>query len=1132
MSNNNIDNEVDQESTMLTIEELEDPITYELMEDPVSLPCCGRAISRESLLMHFVNTPLCPLCKMSFSDYGIDTESDIKKMPKQKNIAYHVEQAKKNGVDLYKEEHKKPKCPWRCRLNIIESNTPYNNTVLGKLTFCSKHKSPFKTLVVPVIDVSGSMGFSQTEGTVPLEQCKHAARRIVELTYKHDHLITEFVTYSTDRDSFSINKNQPKEENMQLVNNICIRGGTSFSEAFLEIMDVFKKYNNEDDISHVEIIFLTDGEDTSVGAAQRHTLIEMFVENLNQFDHKPFTLHTVGFGQSHDFEFLDGLRKIGINEGAYRYADPGADVDSLLNKISSITDVISQEAVIPLTIEDSKELPIIRGEDNVYWVNLTSVDMTKHHTLMVKVGSNDPEEIDVSVAEDRNDAKIWNQWYSCLVDDIAGELMELSTQSQTLEKELHCELIDQRCKVILSKIETTDPLYIRIENVLETLNSIKQGIETSQRELVDMKFEGKYATKNVVKRPIQNAPVQYQPRPVYQPAYTPYVYKVWHTDILDKCRRLCAKSDAAEFSQIIGKKKSKDVVEWIDQNHSTLLTFKDEDGNNAIAVAAMIGRVIPLKKLLEYPELVKNINDTNENGYTALDLAMLYGYWHSSEFLIEHGAKTNKNNDILFRSCLSQGYFNTASLASVHKLVVITDDFVNNAPSAKIATWLSNRTGKAIPLNIAIKKGIYERVHELIVEKPDESSHEMLSWKEYIDVLKDPSADHIKIIKLLIEHKKIDPNEEFENPDDSDDTLFPLFLACEKGNQELFSIFEEYSSEMINKQTKQGTTCLWIACNGGHIDIVSSLLSQSADPNICNAKGDGPLVPACNNGRESIVDMLLAAEVRLDTFNPERDNPILICCRKGHSSILETLLETLDEEELNTYLSTHNPIDGFIPLLAATELDNVECIKVCVDHGANLEDRTEDTNAILPGATALHLACFYGRQKSTVALKELGADLKSQTTQTLQTPLHLAIKHGHINIVRFLLNMDEGVECLEIKDSDGRIPAYYANVEGNEDIYDEFFSNKLTSLLHNVILSNSDVEQKCSDVLAKYGQSLGCYSYENITNVDMGDGSTLLSYALLNKNNHIVDRLFKMGVNVTKADDFGVKPFFWVNYLG
>ena len=52
---------------------------------------------------------------------------------------------------------------------------------------------------------------------------------------------------------------------------------------------------------------------------------------------KKYTVHTIGFGASHDFEFLNSLNKIGTNEGSYRYADPNEDNDSLSNKISSIT---------------------------------------------------------------------------------------------------------------------------------------------------------------------------------------------------------------------------------------------------------------------------------------------------------------------------------------------------------------------------------------------------------------------------------------------------------------------------------------------------------------------------------------------------------------------------------------------------------------------------------------------------------------------------------------------------------------------------------------------------------------------------------------------------------------------------
>lgn len=64
------------------------------------------------------------------------------------------------------------------------------------------------------------------------------------------------------------------------------------------------------------IIFLTDGEDSSVQANKRMELTTSLKQEMNLVlnNKKPYTVHTIGFGPSHDYSFLNGLRQIGSLE--------------------------------------------------------------------------------------------------------------------------------------------------------------------------------------------------------------------------------------------------------------------------------------------------------------------------------------------------------------------------------------------------------------------------------------------------------------------------------------------------------------------------------------------------------------------------------------------------------------------------------------------------------------------------------------------------------------------------------------------------------------------------------------------------------------------------------------------------
>lgn len=416
------------------------------------------------------------------------------------------------------------------------------------------------------------------------------------------------------------------------------------------------------------------------------------------------------------------------------------------------------------------------------------------------------------------------------------------------------------------------------------------------------------------------------------------------------------------------------------------------------------------------------------------------------------------------------------------------------------------------------------------------------SWKPYVDIFQKSTIDHVKIVQLLVENNKANPMEIFETIVTYEDgtkfneTTWPLFLACKRGQYMMYSLLIQYydTPEKLNTVTNTGTTMLWIACAGGHSDIVSELISVGADVNIQNERGDSPLIPACQKGYFTIVEMLLNAGANLEAYNKNRDNPLLICCRCGQAKILELLfnyvIDNFGKDKLNEYMITPADIDGFALLHASTELDKLECIKVCHKYGADLEFKTADDNKIISGATSLHLASFYGRINSVIVLVNLGANVTNTTNVEKHTALHIAIMQGHEQVVRYLLTLPKGKECLQMLDSDGKLPSYYANKMGNDKILEEFFTNKLEKYLLNVLISDSQTEQKCADALLKFGKTDLFYEYSNIT-----ENTNILTQAILNNNRSLVNVLLKMDSNlqnILKPDEFGISPIFWLQFMG
>ncbi|AYV77769.1 MAG: ankyrin repeat protein [Edafosvirus sp.] len=1117
-----------------THEDLICPILGDYFVDPVNLNCCGKAVSRQPLIEWLQMQLVCPLCRANLPDF------DAVNAPMAKNLAYLVEKAKKENeektIKIDEKDH-----GWNAKIfPLINDRPSAYQQVIGRLQIANVNTNhQFKTLLIPVIDQSGSMSGK------PIEQVKYSLNRILDITYKNPNLLTNIIHYHDIAKSTEIDKFTAIEFYKDIVSKIDKdSGGTNFSASFNEIKKVCGKFESNKEISSIVIIFLTDGIDSSVTADKRIDLVNSLKSNLSNV--KKYTLHTVGFGASHDYDFLNNLRQIGTSEGAYRYANPTEDVDSLSNKINSILNVIVSSTGTPVTMVNSP-LKIINGENGKYWVNLTKCDLTIPYKFTVSVNNGPPITIDSEFAQfvdfkkEEDNGELWDQWYSYLIDEIAGEMVTLSKQTvDTLDKQIHLELLLQRSKSIGLRIR--NPINLsRLEKLCETVKTMQKGGAVDEKKINDMKFEGIYKTQvavNTTKSKGNNIiPFEHVAPPKPK---VPVGEWITISKKLGRYSRRCTSNVVAHYSNA-------DAYQWIIDN-TDKLNDVDANGSNLLIQSCCVGRYPLVKCMLETKSV--DINHINKNGFTALDMAVLYGYWRTYDLMVKYGAKINQNGDTLLRTCMSNEkltyneeetiftsnkYEEVASRLIRDKLAVVTDEMVDCAPTNDAFQWLSRRVNKIISLEAAITKGLYDIVKEKI-NTP--RAIKTISWLPYLKIFEKADTNYTKIIKLLIENKKADPNEVMDiiNPDDEKDITWPLFIACEKGNLELFNLLIQYASvEQLNRQSKKGTTVLWIASCNRHIDIVNVLLDKGADCNIANEKGDTALVSCCQKGNDLLVELLLGAGAKLNVYNRNRDNPILICCRTGHGKILDMLLkhlETTDPPELKSILEQCAEIDGLNPLFGATELNKVECIKVCVKYGAKLETRTANDNKIIQGATPLHLACFYGQFNAVQTLCELKADYTAITTVHGHNPLHLAIKYGHSNIVRYLLSVDKENKNINTMDKEGHLPVYYASMLGNEAILDEFFTNKLGLLLEKVLLSPPEIELKCADTLTKYGQSMSCYNHDFISDITMDKGMSVVTSALINGNKYLVDSLMQLGPDLNKKDNYGVPASFWASYLG
>lgn len=1063
------------------------PITLELFEDPIALPCCGRCVSRQSLIQHFnVNRKTCIMCRADLSEFDPYTAARIIDLA---NIVSELELEDGNGSQNEEKNSKKiekDEDEWKGTIKILSDKGLPLRKKIGKLEL-TNDSVKYKNLVVTVIDRSGSMRGA------PMNQVKYSLSRITDLAYSKDNLLNTVITYDDRAESYMIDRNRPRHFYDKIFSELHDRGGTSFNVAFDEIIKTARLYTDDPNVGCMTIIFLTDGEDSKVPRNLRSKLVENLSCKLNEVWKKDVVLHSVGFGASHDFDFLNSLRSIGNKEGVYKYADPKEDDDILSAKINSILDVVAEVTSIPLKIISTK-LEIISGCNGNFWVGLPQNLKEEDVNVMFSLG--DSNFTVVPTVEESDE--LWLEWYVKLIDDIADELLMLSKKSSDLSlsnsKNLHLELLSRRANSIIIRLEENSASHTRLSSLIGTIESMKKGESVDKLKLNDIKSEGQFATNIVGYKKllgVENKPKEFQKR------------EQWITFKRKEGKRF--RGTDSNFLALLGCGSSSSVVS------SPLFDVK------YLPEASSVGRISIVKSMIERNPKIVNVE--NKDGHTPLDLTLIYGYWKTFDVLFESGGVLTLDPQLMLRTCISKGYTNLASRLIKYSLAKIDEDMIKTVPTAEGLEWLTNHSDENITIENAMLKGCVDIVTEklLIVEK--------VFWKDISEIFTKSTCEHLTIVENVLKSGKSDPSENFSL--DENEITFPLFIAAEKGCLNMVQLLLKYLTiDEINKRNNKGTTALWIASCNRNTDIVYELLNSGADCNIANIKGDSPLIPCCQKGSETIVSLLLESGIDINLSNQNRDNAVLICCRTGQAKILEMLLNKYREMGDLSILDQYAEIDGFPPLLAATELNKVECIKVCVQFGANLNWTTKENNEVIAGATAMHLACHYGRLQAAIVLADLGCDLQARTTVEGLTSLHIAIKSGYSDIVRFLIQRDK--KLLEIEDNNGRLPIYYASMQGREKIKEEFFTNRLQDILTNVIYFG---EPECYDVLMNYSQSIGCYNHDDWINTKMNGGNSPLTLSLIYGNLQLADTLEKIGASLNVKDDYGITPKFWKFFL-
>lgn len=179
---------------------------------------------------------------------------------------------------------------------------------------------------------------------------------------------------------------------------------------------------------------------------------------------------------------------------------------------------------------------------------------------------------------------------------------------------------------------------------------------------------------------------------------------------------------------------------------------------------------------------------------------------------------------------------------------------------------------------------------------------------------------------------------EYTNP------LLDLLLKDTRPSLALFK--KAFSKTGMNYQNKQGYTPLHYVCAKGYLDLLGELILQGAHLELQNQDGKRALHLAIENNHTACVQKLLEQGVDANARNTQGQSPLFSCF---------------------------------------PHYDNVRTLQLLIQHGA--DPHTTD----LDGNTLLHGSVFMHAHSCLDHLISIGLDINAQTTEYLETPLHVAI---------------------------------------------------------------------------------------------------------------------------------------------
>lgn len=215
----------------------------------------------------------------------------------------------------------------------------------------------------------------------------------------------------------------------------------------------------------------------------------------------------------------------------------------------------------------------------------------------------------------------------------------------------------------------------------------------------------------------------------------------------------------------------------------------------------------------------------------------------------------------------------------------------------------------------------------------------------------------------------------------------PLSWAAEVGDEETTKLLLTRGASVPNEKDGDGRTALSRAAENGHTDVIIELLARSStNPNIKDPDGQTPLSWAARKGFWKVIERLMtnkATDPNVRDTNGQSPLMWALESREAFGEEFQKAIELLVPKDIGT--------------LSLLVQENKQAqVKLLCDAGSNVSERNQY------GQTPLHLAVSMGYVDIARDLLSHGADTKLQDSGDL-TPLQIAMRAKDHRCIRELL---------------------------------------------------------------------------------------------------------------------------------